>query len=289
MKNKPDVYKRIREDLIREIELCEVYKEQIRQGIAKINDEYRSGFIDKGAYYSKVKEFLKGKNVEEWIGIYDARIVECHKNIGYYDSKIDELTEKNQGKEHSFSKIFLAIGIISLILGLVFFVRPTITGLFSLEAEPKVVFEDGYGREGFQWMEINGLRVYERCLKVQTDVEFDDMAIIAKITRATDNNDLRFRLYGHNDVDDEPDKLISSCRVKNYDSVWKSCAINEIEQEAGEYWICAAYLGGESDETYYTIAYQNGDLRRTALWTGENWQKLDGASYSMKAQFKKNE
>ena len=289
MRNKIDIYQRINEDLIREIELCELYKEQINDTIKKINDEYRYGLIDKDTYYSQIREFLKGKNVDEWIGAYNARIMGCHKSIRYYDNKIDELTEKDQSNEYSFSKIFLVIGIISLMLGLVFFAQPTITGFFSLGTEHKVASVDGYGKEGLQWMEINGQRVYERCLKVKSEAEFSNVNIIAKITSAIDSNDLTFRIYDNYDVNDEPKDLIGSCRVDNYDSIWKSCTVNEIEKEAGEYWICASYPDGNSDETYFTIAYQNGDLRRTALWTGENWQKLEGSSYTMRAEFIQNE
>ena len=289
MKNKLGYYQKIIEDLHRQIKLCELYKEQINGTVKKINDEYRSGLIDKDAYYSQIREFLKGKNVGEWIGDYNARIVWCHKNIRDYDNRINELTEKDQNKEYSFSKMFLVIGIISLMLGLVFFAQPTITGFFSLDSEHKVVSIDGYGKEGSQWMGINGLRVYERCLKVKSKAEFSDVNIVAKITNAIDSNDLTFSIYDNNNINDEPKELIGSCRVDAYDSIWKSCTVNEIEKEAGEYWACASYPDGNSGETYFTIAYQNGDLRRTALWTGENWQKLDGASYTIRAEFIQNE
>ena len=138
-------------------------------------------------------------------------------------------------------------------------------------------------------MEIKGSRIYERCMKVNSDIDFNSINIIAKTTRATDDKNLILALYRNDDINDEPSQLVESCKVKEYGLLPKSCSMDNLQETSGQYWICASSPTGDSTTTYYTIAYQNGDLRRTALWTGKNWQKLDGASYTIKAQFIKNE
>ena len=183
----------------------------------------------------------------------------------------------------------MIIGILFFILGIFFFVQPTITGLISFEEKPEITFEDGYTKEGYKWMEIKGSRIYERCLQVNSEIDFNSINIIAKVTRATDNRDLALALYRNDDTNDEPLELLGSCKVSKYGVLMKSCAIDGLQESQGQYWVCASSTSGDPSTTYYTIAYQNGDLRRTALWTGENWQKLDGLSYTMKAEFIQNE
>ena len=286
MKHKLEGYKRIREDLIRQVDLCHEYKERIQDTLEEFQRQFEAGLIDKKTYWSKIYQFLEGKHPDYWYSTYDDHIDKCSERIRYYEEKINEITEDYDEKRNSFSKIFMFIGIISLIFSILFFVQPTITGLIPYSAEPGIIFEDGYTKEGSHWMEIKGSRVYERCLEVNSEIGFDSVKIIGKITSAVDKKDLVFGLY--NDAN-EPSELIGSCKVDDYDDVWKSCSLGGLEQDKGRYWICAASPSGDSDRTYYTIAYQKGDSRKSALWTGQNWQKLDRASYTIKAQFIQNE
>jgi hypothetical protein len=175
--------------------------------------------------------------------------------------------------------------IMAIMFSLVFFIKPSITGLVTLVTpESTILIEDGYTKEGTQWLDIQGSRIYERCLQVQTKDSFEDIEISGKITSATNSKDLTFSLYSNNG---SPKDLIDSCKVSNYESLWKSCTIKSIDIPEDTYWICASNPKGDKDRVYYTIAYQVGDVRRTALWTGENWQKLDRASYTIKAIFRK--
>lgn len=289
MKHKLEAYKKTREELIRQIELCQLYKEQIKDTLKELNTSYKSGLIDKNIYTLNVNEFLEGKHPQDWYSLYNNHINKCHNKIKNCEEKINEITENYKEKRQSYSKIFMLIGVISLILSLIFVIQPTITGLIPYPTESKIIFEDGYTKEGSQWMHINGLRSYERCINVNSESDFDSIKIIAKITSATDTKDLRFSLFTHNENADEPGSLIDSCNVDNYNDLWKSCTIDNLENTPGEYWICASNPSGDPEKTYYTISYQIGDSKKTALWTGEYWQRLDRASYTMKAQFLSND
>ena len=286
MKNRLDNYKREREDLTRQIELCQFYKEKIKETLANLRRQYEAGILDYSNYINNVNYFLKKRPAEDWYATYDEHINKCYSNIGYYDEKINESSEK---KKIDFSLLFVVVGVFSLIISMFVFIQPTITGLVPQITKSQMIFEDGFTKEGTHWLEIQGSRIYERCLQVNSEIDFNSINVIAKITSATDDENIIFSLYRNDDLNDEPSLLVGSCEVSNYDDLWKSCRIDNLYESGGEYWICASNSDGDTERIYYTIAYQNGDNRKTALWTGENWQKLDRSSYTIKAQFIKNE
>jgi len=289
MKHQLEHYKKIKEDLIKQVELCHLYKDKINETLKEFKNEYESGLVDKNTYILKTNKFLERRSLQNWYSMYDDHISKCYDRIKYYEEKINEFSEKHYDKISSFSKAFMLVGIVALIFSVIFLLRPTITGLVPYGQEYNVVFEDGYTKEGSQWMEIKGSRLYERCLQVKSEVGFDSINIIAKVTSATDKKDLTFSLYNNDKDDDGPSELIKSCEVNKYNELWKSCRLDNLDEKDGTYWVCVSSPGGDSNTTYYTIAYQNGDSRKTALWTGENWQKLDRASYTIKAQFLEND
>lgn len=290
MKYKIKTYRRIIEDLHKQIELCQLYKEQINDALQKLYSEYKSGLIDQVNYLIQINKLLQNRSSEEWYSTYDNHINICNKKIKEYHNKIYQLTLEKQTNLDSKAKLFMLIGIITLMSSLVLFFQPAITGLIPYAGVSEVVSEDGYEKEGFRWMEIYGSRSYERCLLVKSEEDFNSVKIIAKVTSALDAKDLSFSLYSNNiENNNEPSSLVSSCKVTDYNNLWKSCLIKNIDQNTGNYWICASNPRGDQDTTYYTIGYQVGDQKTTALWTGENWQKLDRSSYTIKAQFMQDE
>ncbi|GAI57584.1 unnamed protein product, partial [marine sediment metagenome] len=67
---------------------------------------------------------------------------------------------------------------------------------------------------------------------------------------------------------------------------WESCEIN-LNQNSGTYWVCAYSLTGDISTDYYKIYWNNQDVKKKrAFWTGSYWQKMDEASYTMKAEFR---
>ena len=287
MKHKLQVYKGIIEDLHKQVELCKLYKEKVRDAIQRLGIQYKSGAIKKEIYLSQLNKFLQNKSPQEWYYTYDNHINICYNKIREYNEKIEQLSHEKQVNINSKTKLFMFIGIISMLIAAMFTIEPSIIGFASLTIKSATISEDGFTKEGTDWQEIHGSKVYERCIKVNSQQNFDSVEITAKITNAIDNKDLIFKLY--NDSYDEPSDLIGLCNVKEYDSIWKSCTIKDLEQNSGEYWICASNPNGNSDVIYYTIAYQVGDEKQTALWTGNYWQKLNRASYTIKAKFIEHE
>ena len=270
-----------RNEILRKIEVAENYKKRIVGYIENLDRLYSNRKIDIGTYENKINEYIDGKTPLQWIKYYDDLLEDYKRKL--YSSYAYVGEEKG-------SNIHLIISII-ILLGIVFyiFLKPSITGFSIGVSEPIATYEDGYKIEGQKWIDIKGEKFYERCLKVKSDIEFNELDIIGKITSATRENDLRFILYNSDSANNQPGLETGSCRVDNYNDVWKSCSINGLKQNKGDYWICASYPKGEYGKTYYTIAYQSGDLGRTAFWTGQNWQKLDRNSYTIKAIFKKYE
>lgn len=286
MKNKIENYKRMREDLLKQINLCNDYKSLIQTTLNNLEKQYKEGSLDRHTYHHKVNSFLKGRQPHHWYSMYDQHIEKCHKEISYCTEKLKEpLNFITKGK---FSIGLIAILLSLAIIGLFFF-KPTITGFVGYEKDSGLTFEDGYTLEGSRWMEIKGSRVYERCLRVNSGISFNKVEIESKITQAADNKDLSLTLYNHDEVNDEPSDKIKSCNVNDYDDLWKSCIIKDLSQDKGIYWICASASSGDKEKTYFTIGYQIGDNKKTALWTGDYWQKLERASYTVKARFIKDE
>ncbi|MEK6861637.1 MAG: hypothetical protein AABY07_06725 [Nanoarchaeota archaeon] len=271
-----------RSEILRKIEVVENYKKRILGYIDNLSRSYHQNRIDRRAYDYKISELMDGKSPLQWIEYYDG-LLEDYKRKLYSSYAYPEEEKK--------INIHLVVAII-LLLGIMFYIffKPSITGFsIGVSKEPIVSYEDGYKIEGQKWIDIRGSKFYERCLKIKSDIGFNEVEIKGKVTSATQENDLRFILYKADIMNNQPGLELNSCKVNNYEDIWKSCNIKNINYEKGEYWICASYPKGDYSKTYYTIAYQNGDIGRTAFWTGQNWQKLDKNSYTMKAIFRKYE
>ena len=267
-----------RSEVLRKIEVVEAYKKRIVGYIENLDRLYYSRKIDEETYENKLNEFMDGKTPLQWIKYYDELLEQYNRKL-YSD-----------GGEDKKTSIHLVVSIIILLgIMLYIFIKPSITGFSIGVSQPIATYENGYGIEGQKWIDIKGEKFYERCLKVKSDIEFNEIDIIGKITSATRENDLMLKLYNSDIANNQPGLEIGSCRVDNYEDIWKSCSVKGINEVKGDYWICASYPKGEYGRTYYTIAYQNGDQGRTAFWTGQNWQKLDRNSYTIKAIFKKYE
>ena len=287
MKHKLQIYKEIIEDLHKQIKLCELYKEKVRDIVQELDDQYKSEIISKETYLSQLNKSLQNKSPQEWYDSYDNHINIRYNKIREYNEKIEQLTHEKQVNINSKTKVFMFIGIISMLITAMFAIEPSIIGFTSLTTKSTTVSEDGFTKEGTDWQEIHGSRIYERCMKVNAQQNFDSVEVTAKITNAIDNKNLIFKLY--NNAYDEPSDVIGLCNVKEYNNIWKSCTIKDLEQSTGEYWICASNPNGDSNIIYYTIAYQVGDEKQTALWAGNYWQKLSRASYTIKAKFIEHE
>lgn len=284
-------YASLQKELMRQIAQCAKNKEVLQETLQQYTEQYRAGLLNQETYKQQLEKFLQGKPASYWYGLYEDHINKCHKTLVYCTEKLNDLAVDEPERRKS-PLVITAIALVALFIfvGVIAFLNPitTITGLFGFEFQKeKVVFEDGYTTEGAKWADIKGSRVYERCLKIESEAPFSSVRVLGKITSAINRDDLTFNLYSNNK--DEPGILLGSCTVKDYDAVWKFCSIKKLQQDKGAYWICAAAPGGEREQTYYTIAYSIGDNKKTALWTGQNWQKLERISYTLKAQFMDNE
>ena len=288
MNNKLESYRKVKEDLLKQIELCQIYKSQIENGLQELKQQYEHSIIDKDKYNLLVCQFLKGRQPQDLHAIYDDHIIKCYESLAYHSEKTSELNKRFPYKNVSL-KILAIISVLFLLFGIGSIIDIPITGLVGYESiSQNISSEDGFAKEGYDWAEIKGSKLYERCLKVNSEADFDAVNIIAKVMRARDEKDLMMRIYNHDEAKEEPSEAVGSCKVEKYSIVFKSCTVNNIKQSKGSYWICALNPEGDSEITYYTIAQQIGDQKKTALWTGENWQTLEGSSYTIKAQFIKN-
>ena len=275
-----------RKELMRQIALCNQNKEVLQETVRQYTERYRAGLLTQEAYKQQLEKFLQGKSATSWYEMYEDHIAKCNKTLVYCTEKLNELAGEELEPRKS-PLVITAIALVALIIfaGIIAFFSPiTTTGLFGFEFQKeKVVFEDGYTAEGAKWADIKGSRIYERCLKVESEAPFSSVRVLGKVTSAISRDDLVFNFYSN--AKDEPGALLGACTVKDYDAVWKSCTIKKLQQDKGAYWVCAAAPSGEREQTYYTIAYSIGDNKKTALWTGQNWQKLERISYTLKAQF----
>ena len=180
----------------------------------------------------------------------------------------------------------MLFSVILFMLGIIAFMNPTMTGFFSYEATSgTIVAQDGATEDGLLWTNIDGAGVYKRCMQLTATSSFDAVQLLAKVTSAIHTNELTFSLYTNNGVNNEPAKQIGSCKVKKYDAVWKSCSITNLQQQENQYWMCVGSTGKKGEQTHYLLNYKLGGNRKTALWIGDNWQKLEGVVYTIKAQF----
>lgn len=289
MKHRLESYQRLEKDLLRQIDLCKQYKLQIENTLQDLQRLRDSGHIDENTHRHHVRAALQGKHQHEWYAAYDGHIAKCSHMLSYCRQKITELNAYFDTKRNIFSKSFAVIAILLAIFGALTFVKTPWTGLFSLDAKDfSVVAEDGTTAEGLLWTNINGSQMYARCMEVVTPVAFGAVNILGKITNAGDKKQLDFSLYSSDSLKNEPKNKITSCRVQDYSTVWKSCLLKADPLPAGNYWVCASTEKGSSAEIYYLLDYKFKGTKNTALWNGNNWQKLQGITYTMKAQFMKS-
>ncbi|MEK6903029.1 MAG: hypothetical protein AABW64_00085 [Nanoarchaeota archaeon] len=289
MKQRLESYRNLEKDLLKQIDLCNRYKQQIEVTLHDLQRLHNAGHIDQATHQQQVHHFLQGKHPYEWHAAYDQHIAKCHNTLSYCRQKITELTSLFDAKRNTFSKSFAVTAVLLAVFGVITFVQTPWTGLFSLDAKDfSIVAEDGATAEGLLWTNINGSQTYARCMEVVAPVAFNAVNIFGKITSAVDKKQLEFSLYSSNILKNEPEAKHASCRVSDYSSLWKSCLLKTDSLSAGNYWICASAEKGSPTETYYLLDYGFKSTRNTALWNGKNWQKLQGITYTIKAQFMKS-
>ncbi|MBI1972646.1 hypothetical protein HYS50_01430 [Candidatus Woesearchaeota archaeon] len=277
-------YKEAQQELMRQIQTTMKNKTLLQDTLKEWQEQLKRGTIDTATYTNSMQQFLQGRSANEWNKVYDDHVKKCNQGLVYYAEKINEL----EASEETKGSIWPKVGIVAVALVLFFtflaFSDTKITGLFIFgEDAGKIVFEDGYTREGTRWSEIKGDHYYERCLKIKSEADFTAAKVMGKVTRATEGENMQFIL--RNDNKGDPAQEVGSCEVRSYEDVIKSCTIKNLEQNKGDYWVCASHPEGDKDQTYFTIAYRVGGERKTALWTGKSWQKLDRSSYTMRVQF----
>ena len=289
MKNQLEHHRKTEKELLKQIALCKAHKKHLEKTLKEHHMTYASGNVDAQTYHFNLHKFLQGKHPSHWHKTYDYQIAQHHQHLEHCRQKIHEITGYLHAEKKFTSKLWLVIGIALVLVAGIGFIDNPITGFLSYDTieEGSIVSEDGYGKEGTRWMAIRGDRIYERCLKVTATTNFDAVRIIGKIMSASDQHGLTLSLYKPRIQEDEPGEMVGACRITEFESVWKSCVVSTKEQTQGDYWICASQPQGDKEESYYTIAYQVGDAKKTALWTGQNWQKLDHASYTIKGEFLK--
>lgn len=288
MNDQQQRYKEMRRELMRLIQVTMRNKMILQNTLKEWQEELKHGVIDSATYVYRVKQFLQGRSAYGWNKIYDAHLTKCNEALKFYTTKSNELEESDTAEGSLGSRVAI-VGVVLFIFFSLFVVTDSnITGFFIAGQEKsQVVSQDGYTVEGLRWVEIKGAKLYERCLKVNAEANFDSVTVSGKLTTAAEQEDLIFSLYTN--YAEEPHVELGQCTVKEYDQVWKSCSIKYIKQVTGNYWICASVPGGDQKQIYYTLAYNVGDKRKTALWTGQNWQKLERVSYTMKAEFMNHE
>lgn len=293
------------------LKLCEDYKSQVISFVRNLEQQHSRGLIDEIEYKAELYSRLEGRSCQEWLKYYDDYIEECRKEIASIErggmgralpetageeqkrqAEAQEKTARRQGiilKNLNIKLIAVLLFMLIIISSSIIF-RPQLTGfVVNLGGDLggkqiQANYTAGYGAEGTKWAEIKGNRMYERCLRVESEIYSESVLINAEITAAGNEKDLTLAIYNQSEKD-EPEHELGSCIVADYSDIWKSCRIDNLEMEAGEYWICAYSPAGSADSTYYTIAYDNGGDTSRALWTGKYWQKLERAAYSMTAEF----
>ncbi len=266
-----------RSELIRTIEQIRDHKRQIAQYLADIKQLVASGQMDRWLAEVKMHERTNGRTPYEWITYYDRLLAE-------YSAQLPAAGQYDRDSKPINLPLLFAIFVVLATLGYLF-TQPSLTGFVIRQGEPVASLTDGYSIEGQKWVDIHGSRSFERCLQVSSNISFTDIEITGKVTQATAGEDLVYALYQGDVANNQPALPLGACAVHDYDSLWKSCTIDDLHAEPGAYWVCASVPEGDYGTTYYTVAYQNGDRGRTAFWTGQNWQKLDHSSYTLKAVF----
>lgn len=266
------------------IKLCEQYKQQVTAYLLDLNKKKQNRAIGTAEYLKILDKTFSGKNPIDWIDYYNHEIRKTRERIYDINSEIKESINIVRSRN---IKILAATLIVIIMLSLgAFIFKPDITGFVIGTGQKEIVanYTDGYDVEGTKWADIKGERLYERCMKVRSGIEFDAVTLNAKVTSASDGRSLALSIYNH-PIDDEPDTELGSCIVEDYSGIWKSCSIDNLNGGQEIYWLCAYSDSGDADSTQYTLAYSTGGSRKTALWTGSYWQKLERSSYTMNADF----
>ncbi|GEM_PF-6133116 len=288
MNEKLEQYKGLQQELMRQIQVTMKNKALLQDTLKMWQEQLKYGSIDAATYTRNIQQFLQGRTANEWQQTYDNHIKKCNQGIVYYTEKINEVESPEEVRGSVWSKVGIVAVVLLIFFTFLTFSNTNLTGFFLLnEGDGRVVHEDGFASEGIRWAEIKGNRFYERCLQIKSEADFTAAKVTAKATRASEEGDLVYTL--HKNKGNEPGDEVGSCKVNDYEELWKSCTIKDIVPQKGEYWICAGHPEGKKDQTYFTIAYRIGGDRRTALWTGQSWQKLDRSSYTIKVQFMNNE
>ncbi len=113
-------------ELVRKIQLCNHYKEQITMFVQELNNQHNKDLISYKEYYHKLNRALDQKTPEQWIQEYDS-------SIWYYKHSLDSC-EREIKKQENKAKIapVVMIAIIFMILGFgLVLLKPTITGLIT--------------------------------------------------------------------------------------------------------------------------------------------------------------
>lgn len=288
MKQRLESYRNLERDLLRQIDLCNRYKQQIEVTLHDLQRLHNAGHIDQATHQQQVHHFLQGKQPHEWHAVYDQHIERCHHMLASCREKIGEFVSYADKSRNSFSLFFAILAILFAIGGVFTFTDVSLTGFFGVDNAPlNIVAEDGSSQEGLLWTNINGSQIYSRCMEISSPTEFTAVNIAGKITSAVDEKHLALSLHKNNPERNEPGEEIGSCSVRDYAAVWKACRVKTEILPQGKYWICAKSSEGDFSQIYYLLDYRFGVGRKTALWTGSHWQKLDGIAYTMKAQFLK--
>ncbi len=281
-------YKEAQQELMRQIQTTMKNKALLQNTLKEWQEQLKRGAIDTATYINVMQQFLQGRTANEWNRTYDDHIQKCNRTLVSYAEKINELESAEDVKGSVWPKVGIVAVALILFFTFLMFSDTKITGFFLLnEGDGRVVYENGFASEGIRWAEVKGNRFHERCLQVKSEVDFTAARVIAKVTRASEEEDLMYAL--RKNKGNEPGDEVGACKVNNFEDLWKSCIIKDLAPQKGDYWVCASHPEGKKDQTYFTIAYKVGEDRRTALWTGQSWQKLERSSYTIKVQFMNNE
>ncbi len=126
-RNKIRSLEKRRIELIRDIQLCYYYKDQIIKFVQRLNYQYDQGLINYETYHDILNRSLENRKVEDWARYYD----DC---IKYYKYNL-KICKEEIGKEEEREELRIGPLTLTLVILLIwavglFITRPEITGLF---------------------------------------------------------------------------------------------------------------------------------------------------------------
>ncbi|MBU3941590.1 MAG: hypothetical protein KKF74_01625, partial [Nanoarchaeota archaeon] len=95
-------------ELVRNIQLCEHYKEKIIRFVQELNNQHNQGLINYEEYYYKLNRALEQKTPEQWIQDYDS-------SIWYYKHGLDSC-EREIKKQENKAKIVPLVTILAVFM-----------------------------------------------------------------------------------------------------------------------------------------------------------------------------